>query len=73
MGDFAAVWGEQNEATRQWLIEHNGEVLPKGVLRRLTASAGNASDLGWLDLHDPDEPILTDATVDWIEAAANGE
>ena len=73
MSDFSAVWDRQDEPTRQWLIEHNGEVLPEDVLRRLTASAGNASELGWLDLHDPEEPILTDETVDWIESVANGE
>ncbi|WP_353650097.1 hypothetical protein ABLG96_03855 [Nakamurella sp. A5-74] len=73
MGDFAAVWQEQDEQTRQWLIDHNGEVLPSDVLKRLTASAGDASELGWLDLHDPDEPVLTDSAVDWIESTANGE
>ena len=67
-------WPQVDEPTRQWLINNNGEAIPKDILATITALAGppSAAD-SWVGEDGPDGFMLSDEAVDWIEAAANGE
>lgn len=69
MTDFAVAWSALDEPTRNWLADHNGEVVPEAVAAALAAAGGS----GWLQRDDPDGPVLADEVVDWIESVANGE
>lgn len=70
---FAALWPHLTEQTRPWLIDHNGEPLESAVLAELMQARRSETQTTWLDPEGEDGPVLTDATVDWVESAANGE
>ncbi len=57
-------WWRQLDAHAQgWLIENNGDSLPRDIAEGIVAAGGTAV---------AGEP-LRDDDVDWIEAVANGE
>jgi hypothetical protein len=57
-------WPRLSASTQAWLIANNGDAIPPEVVAEITA-AGGAADLSGA--------YLSDAAVDWIEAAANDE
>jgi hypothetical protein len=61
--ETAAWWGRVAPEVRHWLIDNNGDALPREIATSITAAGGQAT-IG--------EP-LADEAVDWIEAVANGE
>lgn len=71
--EFSELWAVLSEETRNWLADHNGEVLTHAVLVELLDASHRVSNPAWLDAENKDGPCLTDATVDWVEATANGE
>lgn len=71
--DFAALWPQLTEQTRAWLVDHHGEPLDAAVRAELTQTSRGATPPTWLDPEGEDGPVLTDETVDWVEAVANGE
>ncbi|TDN91496.1 hypothetical protein [Microbacterium sp. BK668] len=68
-------WWSSLDATRKdWLIAHNGEALPAGVLGKVVAAGGIfTSNAWWIGEAGPDGFFLSDAAVDWIEAVGNAE
>jgi hypothetical protein len=70
--DFGEPWQLLEPATREWLVAHNGEPLTPTVASEITAASTATNSGSWIQ-DSPDGPVLTDAAVDWIEAAANDE
>ena len=67
-------WPRLGQATRTWLIEHNGEALTADVLDEITRVGGEpTSEAWWVGEQGPDGLHLSDDAVDWVEAVANGE
>ncbi|MCU1476024.1 MAG: hypothetical protein JWQ64_717 [Subtercola sp.] len=67
-------WPRLDALTQQWLIAHNGELVPADILSQITASGGVvSSEAWWVGESDPSGLSLSDRAVDWIEATANGE
>jgi hypothetical protein len=67
-------WSGLTPGTRQWLIDHNGEPVPEGVLNEITKAGGDVTaDAWWVGEIGDAGVILSDAGIDWIEAAANDE
>lgn len=62
-------WPEITEESRDWLVEHNGEPVDEAVRADILGVTGSDTESTWV----VGEPVLTDRTVDWIEATANGE
>ncbi|NJC23979.1 hypothetical protein BJ994_003055 [Arthrobacter pigmenti] len=61
-------WPRLDQATRDWLIAHNGEAVPASVLEKISA-VGAAPD----GTQEDDGFYFADHVVDWIEAVANDE
>jgi hypothetical protein len=57
-------WPKLSPATRAWLVENNGETLPADLIEQISAVGGDA---------DLEDGVLSDAAIDWVEAAANDE
>ncbi|MDO9378939.1 MAG: hypothetical protein Q7T56_08810 [Nocardioidaceae bacterium] len=67
-------WPRLPQQTREWLVEHNGEVLSDEAVLDLSRVAGPVSaDPWWVGHRGPDGVYLSDECVDWVEAVANGE
>jgi hypothetical protein len=67
-------WTKIDQATRDWLIAHNGEAVPAAVLSKITAAGGTVtSDAWWVGEEGPDGLYLSEEAVDWVETVANGE
>lgn len=68
-------WPSLSMETREWLTAHNGEVVPATLVSEIIhASGGPATGAWWVGEPEADGGVaLSDAAVDWIEAAANGE
>ncbi len=67
-------WPKLSAGTRAWLIAHNGDVVPGAIVDEiLVAGGGVSSDSTSVGEGGPDSFLLSDATTDWIEAAANDE
>jgi hypothetical protein len=67
-------WPKLRPATRDWLIEHNGEEIPSSVLSEITEVAGAmSSGTSWIGENSPSGVLLSDEAVDWIEEVANNE
>ncbi|AYJ48122.1 hypothetical protein [Rhodococcus sp. P1Y] len=62
-------WPEITQESREWLVEHNGEPVDEGVRADILSITGGDTAPTWV----VGEPMLTDRTVDWIEAVANDE
>jgi hypothetical protein len=52
-------WARLPDASRSWLIAHNGDTMSAEISRQVMDAGGPAA--------------LTDDDVDWIEAVANDE
>ena len=71
--DIPSLWPSLAPATREWLIDHNGEALSAAVVDDIAAANGGSIDPRWW-AQDADAPVtLRDDIVDWVEAVANGE
>lgn len=67
-------WPLLEQASRDWLIAHNGDALSAAVLDDIARVNGSVpSDAWWGAEKGPNGLYLSDAGVDWIEATANGE
>jgi hypothetical protein len=67
-------WDTLDAASKDWLIQHNGEALSSDVLAKITAAGGDiASDAWWIGEEGPDGFYLSDEAVDWIEGVGNAE
>jgi hypothetical protein len=69
-------WPRLEQASRNWLLENNGDVVSPDVVEAITQAGGpDASDAWWIRQGDAEVPdlLLPDEAVDWIEAAGNDE
>ena len=67
-------WPLITERSRAWLIAHNGEPLDPSVSRDIFEVTDQDADPSWWAGESTDGLAeLTDAAIDWIETAANGE
>lgn len=67
-------WESLDSDTTEWLIEHNGEAVPTGILTKIVAVGGDvASGAWWVGETDREGFHLSDAAIDWIETVANEE
>lgn len=67
-------WPRLDAETRRWLIEHNGEAVPREVLNRIVAVTGSAhASEPWVGEPSAEGFSLSDGAVDWIETTANEE
>ncbi|GAA4965110.1 hypothetical protein [Kineococcus glutinatus] len=67
-------WPRLQQDSRDWLIAHNGEALSQHVVQDIERVGGPVpTEAWWLGEVGPDGLRLSDAAVDWIEEAANGE
>ncbi|MGV1009579.1 MAG: hypothetical protein ACOYBY_13355 [Dermatophilaceae bacterium] len=67
-------WARLRPETREWLVANNGDVLPQAIVEEITRAGGNVEAGPACDEQDGAAgACLSDATVDWIEAVANGE
>lgn len=64
-------WPRLGEATRAWLIDNNGDVIPEDVIDEIVQAGGTRDAQAWVVTDDG--LTLADDLVDWIEAVANGE
>ncbi|SDD81622.1 hypothetical protein [Auraticoccus monumenti] len=72
--EIAEWWPSIPEATRDWLVAHNGEPLPEDVVEAVVRAGGvRSTGSRWVGEDGPDGLLLSDDAVDWIEAVANGE
>lgn len=73
--DIEQWWPLVTASTRQYLIDHAGEPVPDDVAGEITKAGGSVSPEAWWvdDIGADGAVILSDAGVDWIESAANGE
>ncbi|MGO4384890.1 hypothetical protein [Specibacter sp. RAF43] len=72
--DIENWWPLLDPATRQWLMDNNGDVVPPGVLDQITAVAGHPEvDASWAGDSVPEGFLLSDEAIDWIEDTANDE
>ena len=68
-------WPKLTPATRDWLIENNGDEVPAGIVAEIEDAGGPVnSEAMWAD-DDSGAPgfYFADAVVDWIDAVANDE
>ena len=69
-----AWWPNLQPASREWLIDNNGDAVPVEVVDDIVAAGGTVSkDAAWVGEVGPEGFYLSDAAVDWVEAMANGE
>ncbi len=67
-------WPLLHQETRDWLIANNGDALSTQVLDDIVRVGGPVpAEAWWVGENGPDGFYLSDASIDWIEAVANGE
>lgn len=67
-------WPRLDDATRQWLSDHNGEAVPDNVADAIGRAGGpGPSDATWSWDEDSGSRAFHDSVVDRIEALANRE
>jgi hypothetical protein len=67
-------WPKLDAEGQDWLIQHNGEVVPADLLRRINRLGGLiCTPANVVGEARPDGFHFSDEAVDWIEATANGE
>jgi len=73
--DIEQWWPLISADTRRWLIDHNGEPVPDDLAGEIARAGGTVSSEAWWidDVGTDGALILSDAGVDWIEAAGNDE
>lgn len=55
-------WPKIRPESRQWLLENNGDAVPRDLVQEIVQAAGQITG-----------SYLSDEAVDWVEALANGE
>lgn len=72
--DIEQWWPKLSAGTREWLAANNGAVVPASVVDEIIdAGGGPAAGAWWAGDAEADGITLSDAAIDWIEEAANGE
>jgi hypothetical protein len=72
--EFNEWWPRLSAGTRAWLIANNGDVVPRAIVDEIVAAGGVvSSDSTSVGGSGPSGFLLSYATTDWIEAAANDE
>jgi hypothetical protein len=72
--DIEQWWPRLSPATREWLTANNGEVIPPPIVGEIIDAGGDpAAGSWWVGESGIDGLSLSDAAIDWIEEAANGE
>ncbi|WP_158865801.1 hypothetical protein [Leifsonia sp. AG29] len=72
--DISEWWPRLPESARRWLIDHNGEAIPAGVVADIESAGGVVdSKEWWVGGRGPDGLYLSDHAIDWVEAVANDE
>ena len=72
--DIEHWWPKLEPSTRQWLATHNGEAVPARIVDEMRrAGAALPVFAGPADGNDHAGLVLSDETIDWIEAVANEE
>ena len=72
--DLETLWPLLRGESRDWLIANNGDALSQPVLEDIERVGGPVPlHAWWVGDNGPDGFHLSDAAVDWIEEAANGE
>jgi hypothetical protein len=67
-------WPKLQSSTQQWLMDHNGDVIPYAILSEITEAGGPAAgDSWWGDSKEAEGLIFPDEAIDWVEEAANDE
>ena len=67
-------WPRLRPDSRQWLMAHNGDVVPRLIIEEVAAEGGPAvTDTWWADADVSPGRVMPDEAIDWIEAAANEE
>lgn len=68
-------WPRLDEATQQWLIDNNRDVLPPSVVDTINGAGAEVGRGATLDAAERGcgGGVLSDSDVDWIERVANGE
>jgi hypothetical protein len=55
-------WPKIRQGSRHWLLENNGDAVPKEIVEEIVRAGGEITG-----------SHLSDEAVDWVEAVANGE
>jgi hypothetical protein len=67
-------WPRLTPATREWLADNNGDAVPAEIVGEIARVGGPIDESAWwFGESDASGFFFSDAGVDWIEAAANGE
>ncbi|MET4591597.1 hypothetical protein ABIA70_003221 [Arthrobacter sp. 754] len=67
-------WPKLKPATREWLMQNNGDAVPAGIVSEIADAGGNIdSSAWWVGQSDGSGFYFSDQAIDWIEAVANGE
>lgn len=67
-------WRLLSDASRHWLVEHNGEPLDDSVKTEIfDVNDGDVDPSWWAGDSGDGLCELTDDAIDWIEAVANDE
>jgi hypothetical protein len=67
-------WPRLDSETQEWLIAHNGDVVPAAVLDKINQVGGQiTSEASWAGGEGQAGVVLSDTAIDWIEETANGE
>jgi len=70
--DISEWWPKLSEASRHWLIDHNGEAVPPDIASEIAAVGGvMTTDAWWVGQAGPTGFFLSDRAVDWVEERAN--
>lgn len=72
--DVEQWWPRLSAGTCEWLTANNGDVVPAAVVDEIVdAGGGPTAGAWWVGESEADGITLSDAAIDWIEEAANGE
>ncbi|WP_253182782.1 hypothetical protein [Arthrobacter sp. SW1] len=72
--DMAKWWLRLTPDTREWLINNNGDAVPRHIIAEIVEAGGSiSSEAWWSGETTPEGFHFSDEAVDWIETAANSE
>ena len=67
-------WPHLTPATREVLIENNGDNVPPEIVAEIAKAGGSISqDFWWIGQIGPSGVNVSDEAADWIETVANDE
>ena len=67
-------WPKLQPSTQQWLVDNNGDVVPRGIVLEIAGAGGPpARDPWWDESDEAGGVVLPDEAIDWIDATANDE